>query len=114
MNSMITREDALRKAENDDYCWMIGNFLVCYGSPSSKQHYATVHLINGCKYLIGEISLILGRQFPKSIHVSICDKNILNVKHIDLEWSEMEFVWLDHDEEFNIRVIKTLKTLSLV
>ena len=112
MNSNIVRKEAKARVEIDDYCRIVGKFLVRYGDPADDQHCATVHLIEGCKYLIGEIAEILQRQFPQTSHVSVRDEENLDAKHIDLEWSEMEYIWFDHDHEFEERVIRTLKTLS--
>jgi len=112
MDSMITMDDARERASIDDYSWIVGKFLVCYGDSADDAFTATVRLIEGCRHKIHEVSDILREQFPKSSSVMVRDEEYLDEMHIDLEWSEMEYEWDDHDAEFEERVISTLEILS--
>jgi hypothetical protein len=113
MNSKIDLLEAKERAEIDEHCQIIGKFLIWYGDVCNDKFTAAVWLIEGCKYCIEEVADILKEQFPLSSLIEIRQDPWLDAKHIDIEWSEQEYSWQDHDNQFNKRVVGTLELLSI-
>lgn len=112
MNSKIVREDAQARAEIDDYYRIVENYLVRYGDPRDDEFTAVVRLIEGCQHNIYTVATHLKERFPTTSSIEVRDEDHLDEAYIDLEWSDMEHEWDDHDEEFEERVISTLEVLS--
>lgn len=113
MKSKIPLSEAFERVEIDESCQIVGEkFLIRYDN-SDDNFTATIWLIEGCKYTAYEVAEILKEQFPRSSCVEVRNESWFEVMHIDLEWSEMQHKWKNHEREFQKRVVSTLEIMSV-
>lgn len=87
--------------------WVTGLFRVSYDPPCT----AYIERRNGSMAGLKKIAKELRTKFPSSSFVKV--KKNCGGRYIELDWSEMEYVWEDQRKELIRRVSTALKEFSM-